>query len=155
MIAIFWGKRDSGEFHFQRSGFYSYCNAEVRNLRGLFKPALQMRSLQEPLERLMQWKRELGLFYSTFSTRCKLNSIFFSLMKSCVANDRRLFFPLPCHMRALYSKVPGVHDGSQRQSCPKLLCCPFQNVLQDSGRSFKECYCSVHLCLIHWDNYPG
>lgn len=124
--------------HFQRSGFYSHCNAEVRNLRGLFKPALQMRSLQKPLEKLMQWKRELRLLYSTFSTRCKLNSIFFSLMKCCVANDRKTLFSLPCHLSALYSKVHGVLDGSQRQSWPKLLCCPCQNVLQDSGRSCKE-----------------
>lgn len=99
MTAIFGGKRDSGErpmncLHFQRNGFYSHCNAAVRNLRGLFKPALQMRSLQELLEKLMQWKRELRLFYSTFWTRCRLNPIFFSLMKCCAANDRKTFsFP--------------------------------------------------------------
>lgn len=51
-----------------------------------------MRSLQEPLEMLMQWRRELRLFYSTFSTRCELNPIFFSLMKCYAANDRGRFF---------------------------------------------------------------
>lgn len=54
-----------------------------------------MRSLQEPREMLMQWRKELRVFYSSFSTRCEFNPIYFSLMKCCAASDGKTCFSFP------------------------------------------------------------